>query len=72
MIEEIGAKKHIIINNLDSVALVDFSTGDPIKYTYNDIDQKINNITSGLLKKNFEPDSRVAIIAVNSFNYIVT
>ena len=72
MIEDIiGAKKHII-NNLDNVALVDFSTGDPIKYTYTDIDQKINNITSGLLKKNFEPDSRVAIIAVNSFNYIVT
>ena len=73
MLEDItNNPDHVIKDNYNKIALIDFSSTLPIKYSYADIDQKINLIVSGLLKKNYNPSSRIAIIAVNSFNYIVT
>jgi len=72
MIEDItNNPDQIVKSNYQNIALIDFNSGSPKSYTYYDIDQKINQVTAGLLKKNFEPQTRIAIIANNSFDYIV-
>jgi len=62
----------IVKENYRDLALIDFSSGYPLPYTYEDLNTTINKITSGFIKKRFNLETRIAIIAVNSFEYIVT
>jgi len=64
--------EHIFKSRYLDTALIDYSSGEPKKYTYFDLNEKIDQIASGLLTINYPPESRIAIIAANSFEYIVT
>ena len=57
---------------LFNTGLIDLSSGKAKFYTFFQLDQTIEQVVSGLAKKNFAPATRVAIVASNSFNYIVT
>ena len=73
MLEDISNDPNKIVKeNYRDLALIDFSSGYPLPYTYEDLNTTINKITSGFIKKRFNLETRIAIIAVNSFEYIVT
>lgn len=57
---------------LFNTGLIDLSSGKSKFYTFFQIDQTVEQVVSGLAKKNFAPATRIAIVASNSFNYIVT
>ena len=56
---------------LDDDAVVDMSTYPAVTYTFRDIDVKVDKIASGLVNLNLVPESKIAIIANNSVNFIL-
>lgn len=73
MIKDLANLSKIVNSNkLFNTALIDISSGKSKFYTFFQLEQSIEQVVSGLSKKNFAPASRIAIVANNSFNYIVT
>lgn len=57
---------------LFNTAVIDLSSGRSKYYTFYDVNKRIDQIASALVKKSFDPESRIAIIGDNSFNYLTT
>ena len=51
------------------VTIIDTSVFPPQTYTYHDIERQINAVANGLLHLNLPPNSKIAIIGKNSYNY---
>ena len=61
----------MIINNIDIyTAAVDLNGPEPVHYSFQEIEQKINGIARAVAKFNFPKSSRVAIIGLNSIRYL--
>jgi acyl-CoA synthetase (AMP-forming)/AMP-acid ligase II len=57
---------------LFNTAVIDLSSGKSKFYTFFQLNKTIDQVVSGLVKKNLSAGSRIAVVANNSFNYIVT
>jgi acyl-CoA synthetase (AMP-forming)/AMP-acid ligase II len=55
---------------LNEDAVVDCSVIPNVTYTFKDIDTRIEKIASGLVHLNLKPESKLAIVADNSVNFI--
>ena len=59
--------------DLDKIALIDASDFDnPVELTHGDIDQRANAVARALVAKGFQRGDRIAILAANSADYLVT
>jgi acyl-CoA synthetase (AMP-forming)/AMP-acid ligase II len=58
--------------DLDKIAIIDLSKSLPDHISYRDLDSLSNAIARGLRTKNILPGDKVAILAVNSIEYVAT
>jgi acyl-coenzyme A synthetase/AMP-(fatty) acid ligase len=66
--------KHFLIDFpiVPGVQITDFESEQPHLYAYDEIDQRINAVASGLLRLNLPTNSRIVIIGYSSYNFITT
>ena len=66
--------KHFLIDFpiVPGVQITDFESDQPHLYAYEEINQRINAVASGLLKLNLPTNSRIVIIGYSSYNFITT
>jgi acyl-CoA synthetase (AMP-forming)/AMP-acid ligase II len=55
---------------LNEDAVVDCSVTPNVTYTFKNIDTRVEKIASGLVHLNLKPESKLAIVADNSVNFI--
>ncbi len=59
--------------DLDKIALIDASNfNNPVELTHGDIDRRTNAVARALVAKGFQRGDRIAILAANSADYLVT